>query len=84
MRALLLGGLAAVSFLAAPADAAVNCFGPSTGAVCVETPGVVTGSRTECYYLGGTQCTNVKIPTVSTSGGAHVFCRGDNLRCEIL
>ena len=84
VRAALAGGVAVASLLAPAADAAVHCVGPSTGAVCVERPDVATGSRTECYYLGGPTCTNVTIPIVTWSGETHVYCRGENPRCSII
>lgn len=79
MRALtrtLLAGAAAASFLAAPATAATNCFGPQTMFFCLITPEASLGSRDECVYVGGTQCQNVRIPTVELEGSVSWVCGG--------
>lgn len=77
LSSVLLAGTAAASFLAPAASAATNCFGPSNLYFCVTTPGVTTGWRTECVYLGGTQCTNITVPTAGTTGTLSWYCGGD-------
>lgn len=81
MRALtrtLLAGAAAASLLSAPAaSATTNCFGPSSMYFCLTTPDPQVGWRTECVYLGGTECRDVDVPTVTWTGELTWYCGGE-------
>lgn len=75
-RPLLVGALAAGSFLvSAPAQAA--CAGTQEiFFVCVTTPTVTQSSITQCVYLGGDECEDVTVPIARVSGGGDVSCGG--------
>lgn len=77
-----LAAAAAASLLGAPAaSAATNCFGPRQMYFCLTTPEPTVGWRTECVYLGGTQCTNVRVPTAGTTGELNWYCGGTVWTC---
>lgn len=76
LKPLLAGALAVAAFAAPAATAATNCFGPQTMYFCLTTPDPSLGSRTECIYLGGTTCENVKVPIVELDGRVTWSCGG--------
>ena len=80
-RPLLALAVAGAAVAAPAAQAAVNCFGPSSAYICVWTPTVSKGSKTECVYAGGTTCQNVTIPWYTTSGSVGYGC-GGALYCD--
>ncbi len=81
LRALLALAAAGAALTAPAAQARVDCFGPSNMFLCVATPDVGIGSRTECVYHGGTTCQNYTVPWPTTSGGFGIYCGGD-WRCD--
>jgi len=81
VRPLLALAVAGAAVAAPAAQAAVNCFGPESMFVCVETPTVRKTTKTQCVYAGGTECQNVTIPWYTTSGSLDYSC-GGALYCE--
>ena len=84
IRPLLAVALAGAALAAPAAQAATNCFGPSTMYACVTTPTLQRDDRTECIYAGGTTCQNVTIPWYTINGTVNVYCGGDAWRCDLL